>query len=506
MFRKLALPLLITILASATAFLVLGSEVGSEEGPPALRVEMSAFQEGGTTRYNITLVNSGSQQVGDIFVAGTVPKGAAFGQATGTPSGSWFRGLEGAATELQAAVWLSDGVQPKGRQGPFSYTVTVTGAAGPAKAWVRWKSPSEGTALSAGTAPMGPATFAPVGAFAGSQTCGTCHATVYASWKNTLHANMIRPLKKGDLSNSRAELTLENAPGPDQFDWVWAIGGWYKEERYAYRDAQGEIMTSYHEYNAPKKQFSIRKDKEGALEALDWINECGACHATGMDPQARQWSELNIACEACHGPGREHARAPASVRMSVDKSSENCGKCHIRGRDKSGQVNYPVGFEYGKPTTLMANFKPIPMTDTASVFPDQKNSNRHRQQYLDWSKSGHAEWEVGCVTCHDPHKGSLTERKADLRAPGDQLCGTCHSKQVSAPAIHSGHKAEAASCSACHLPKLIGSGSVSTHTFEAIAPAKTLALGSTMANSCTSCHKNQGVEWADQQYRRLFNK
>ncbi|MBI4319838.1 MAG: hypothetical protein HY675_15215 [Chloroflexi bacterium] len=342
--------------------------------------------------------------------------------------------------------------------------------------------------------------------FAGSETCSNCHGSVYESWRNTLHANMIRPIARGDLGNAHADLSVANAPDPGQYDWAFAIGGWYKEERYAYRDAQGVIKTGEFEYNHPKKQFTLRKDAAGNLEALDWINECGSCHTTGMNPTTRAWSELNIACEACHGPGANHAKSPTSVRMYQDTTAEACGQCHIRGRDKTGKVAYPVDFEFGKPSTLMAKFNPIPMTDQASVFPDQKNSNRHRQQYLDWSKSGHANFLVGCVTCHDPHKGSLTERKADLRAPGDQLCGTCHAKQTSDPVAHSGHPAQAATCAACHMPKLIGSGSVSTHTFEAIAPAKTLQFGETMANSCNTCHKNQGVDWADEQYKSLFRQ
>ncbi len=360
---------------------------------------------------------------------------------------------------------------------------------------------------SEGGAYLGTPAVVDPGAYVGSQTCQGCHAGLYDSWQNTLHAHMVRPISKGDLSNAKADLTVAGAPQPDQYDWVFAIGGWYKEERYAYRDIKGQIVTGEFEYNKPKNSFTLRKAKNGNLEALDWINECGACHATGMDTQKRQWAELNIGCEACHGPGGSHAQNPTTVRMPVDKSSENCGKCHIRGRDTSGLTAYPADFEYGKPSTLLAKFNPIPKTDTASVFPDQTNSNRHRQQYLDWSKSGHAQWDVNCVTCHDPHKGSLTERKADLRAQGNELCAKCHQDKTSNPVAHSGHRAEVASCASCHLPKVIASGSVSTHTFEAIAPIKTLHFGETMANSCTySCHKSRGVDWAHWAYVQIFGQ
>lgn len=479
-----------------------------------LQVEMAATVDGGVATYSITLHNPTNQDIGDIFISGLVPAGSTFVEVSATPTKSWFRGMESAGSAGNVAVWLSERVPAGSAQGPFAFQVRLaTGDKGDSHAWVHWKSPADGVTMSSSVTPTPAAlvvwqpaqAVAASGAYAGSERCRSCHSGVYGSWKNTLHANMIRPAAKGDLSNAKADLTVAGAPQADQYDWAFVIGGWYKEERYAYKDAKGQIVTGEFEYNRPKKQFSLRKDASGNLEALDWINSCGSCHATGLDPEKRQWSEYNIGCEACHGPGGDHAKNPTSVRMFVDKSSENCGKCHIRGKDKSGRFGYPVDYEYGKPDTMLAKFNPIPMTDSASVFPDEKNSNRHRQQYLDWSKSDHATWNVGCVTCHDPHKGSLVERKVDLRAPGNELCGKCHERQVSDPVAHLGHRAQVASCASCHLPKLIGSGSVSTHTFEAIAPAKTLQYGEKMANSCTySCHKAQGAEWADQAYKRLF--
>ncbi|MBI2909341.1 MAG: hypothetical protein HYX92_16980 [Chloroflexi bacterium] len=342
--------------------------------------------------------------------------------------------------------------------------------------------------------------------FVGSETCRACHAKQYDSWRNTIHTSMVRPIAKGDLKNAKADLTLPGAPKADQYDWVYAIGGWYKEERYAYRNAKGDVVTGEFEYNKPRKQFVLRKDKEGNPEALDWINSCGGCHSTGLNVETRKFNELNIGCEACHGPGSEHAKDSSKTKIVVDKSSEACGQCHIRGSDTSGKYGFPVTYQLGKPDTLLKDFKPIPMTDAASVFPDQKNSNRHRQQFLDWGRSGHAKANVTCVACHDPHQGALNERKADLRAKGNDLCAKCHEKQSRDQAAHAGHALDKATCASCHLPKLIGSGSVSTHTFEAIAPAKTLQYGEKMANSCNTCHKDKNAEWADQQYKRIFKK
>jgi hypothetical protein len=124
-------------------------------------------------------------------------------------------------------------------------------------------------------------------AYAGSEKCKACHKAQYNSWKNTIHAWMVRPIAKGDLKNAKADLTLENAPKPDQYDWAYVIGGWYKEERYTFWDEKGNIIDGEFEYNKPRKHFSIRKTKEGALSRLDWFNECGNCHATGVNYKDR---------------------------------------------------------------------------------------------------------------------------------------------------------------------------------------------------------------------------
>lgn len=79
--------------------------------------------------------------------------------------------------------------------------------------------------------------------YAGSEKCESCHKAKYDEWKNTLHAWMIRPIAKGDFKNVRADLTVEGAPKPDQYDWAYAIGGWYKEERYAFWDEKGDIIS-----------------------------------------------------------------------------------------------------------------------------------------------------------------------------------------------------------------------------------------------------------------------
>lgn len=351
--------------------------------------------------------------------------------------------------------------------------------------------------------------------YAGSEACESCHSGVYKEWKNTLHAWMVRPIAKGDLKNAKADLTQENAPKPDQYDWAYVIGGWYKEERYAFWDEKGDIISGEFEYNRPKNHFAIRKDKQGGLDRLDWFNECGYCHATGTNYQERTFVEFNIGCEACHGPSADHAKNPKKVKAVIDRTSENCGRCHIRARMQADmkKFNYPIHFELNKPETLMKGLDPEPYTAPGSFWPDQKNANRHRQQYLDWIKGRHSNVsDLSCVTCHSPHRGSLSYRTGQLKSDQRALCGKCHEEIVANPAKHSGHRYEVASCAACHLPKTIASGTVSNHTFEAISPAKTVQYGvndkgKPMPNSCSLyCHTKESAAAMLEKYNSIFKK
>lgn len=353
--------------------------------------------------------------------------------------------------------------------------------------------------------------------FIGSEACKKCHAQKYTDWKNTLHAWMIRPIAKGDFKNVKADLTVEGAPKPDQYDWAYVIGGWYKEERYTFWDEKGNIIDGEFEYNRPKNQFSLRKARDGSLSRMDWFNECGNCHATGVNYKERTFIEFNIGCEACHGPTAEHAKAPKKVKAVIDTHTENCGRCHIRARMKGDlkKFNYPVYYELNKPETLMKELDLEPYAAPGSFWPDQKNANRHRQQYLEWIKSAHAEAKgLTCVTCHDPHKGSLSPRTGQLRADERAICAKCHEEIVTNPKKHSGHRYEVASCASCHLPYTIASGSIPNHTFEAIPPSKTLQYGvdektgkPKMPNSCgLYCHTKESAADLDAKYKTIFKK
>jgi predicted CXXCH cytochrome family protein len=351
-------------------------------------------------------------------------------------------------------------------------------------------------ALMLALAPQGPPTIQaqPGRAYVGSEKCASCHADLGAWWKRTLHSKMVRPATPDQI---KADLRAPNAPNLSEFDFAYVIGGWYKEERYVIRRGD-ELLTTPHEWDAVPARFVIRRAASGEPEFLNWRSACIGCHTTGYSPQSRQWTELNIGCESCHGPGSAHAAAPTKANILIDRTAEACGSCHIRGTDNATRFGFPTTYRLGQPQTLLAGFTPIPMTDAGSIFPDQRTSNRHRQQFIDYAKSRHyVNARMGCVSCHDPHVGTEGAARTQLRKPKSTLCSTCHTSQGKAFVRHTGHQPWQLTCTDCHNPRVIADGTISTHTFRTLPPADAVRLGPRQANSCTyKCHKTQSAEWA----------
>lgn len=164
---------IVPIFAVAVLLAVLAASLGVAASPraaeePALAVEMKALASEFQVTYSITLVNGTTSSIGDIFVAGAIPSGAAFVEAVDTPEGTRFLGVQGGA-----AAWVSGRVPANSKQGPFSYKVMVAAKeAGPAHAWVRWTQPREGSATSV-TVP-----FAAVVIDLPKRGCTACHALV----------------------------------------------------------------------------------------------------------------------------------------------------------------------------------------------------------------------------------------------------------------------------------------------------------------------------------------
>ncbi len=236
-------------------------------------------------------------------------------------------------------------------------------------------------------------------------------------------------------------------------------------------------------------------DKKGT--AVSWENRCAGCHQTGLAVQVDTASyggtpvkevvtgyvELNIGCEACHGPGAAHAAShdPADILNPADllaggvagvkRANEVCGSCHSRGASialpgmslgmeapalLSGSAAIPFLPGNNLLNDLMATGAYVTLTTTASnfwgsvnfasgdvngKFPLYTASKSHHQQYMDIGQGPHAAdkpYDVPCFGCHSPHSAanrhmiSTTVKEGGVtkvtgtKEENNTLCLACH--------------------------------------------------------------------------------
>ena len=235
-----------------------------------------------------------------------------------------------------------------------------------------------------------------------------------------------------------------------------------------------------------------------------WNYMCADCHSTGVRKQydavkdefRTTWSDLNVGCEACHGPSSRHVSWAGSSSIARRwlwrdnglapmsrgaQQIETCAQCHSR-REKIAD-GYTAGaafLDFYVPSLLMSGLYHADGQQRAEVY-DHASFLQSRMHRVG----------VTCINCHDPHA-------ARLRKPGNQVCTQCHAPAKYDSAAHHFHRkgGAGASCAACHMP-------VATymlidrrhdHSIRVPRPDRSVAFG--VPNACTDCHTDRDARWA----------
>ncbi len=289
--------------------------------------------------------------------------------------------------------------------------------------------------------------------YVGSDRCGQCHEDQYETFILSGH-----PYKLTKIENGRpptypydAETGGVSEP-PEGYTWQdisYVIGGYAWKARFI--DQRGFIITgdadSATQYNFANEFVEADASWVPYHAGEELPYDCGGCHSTGYRPEGHQdnlegivgtWEYPGVQCEACHGPGSRHADEPYGVRMVVDRSSQMCGECHIRGE---------------------ANF-----IDAADGF------ERHHQQYDDLFNSKH--FALSCVACHNPHASTIyADEELNPNQGIIQQCESCHWDNTRRKVTIHGNQ----ECTDCHMPQMAVSaqgnidlmrGDVRSHQFS----------------------------------------
>ncbi|OEH84192.1 hypothetical protein BHU72_12370 [Desulfuribacillus stibiiarsenatis] len=201
-------------------------------------------------------------------------------------------------------------------------------------------------------------------------------------------------------------------------------------------------------------------------EFWSWQERCVTCHTTGFDPvkwdQAKKdfidgkredlreifVADSRIACEACHGAGGEHAKAPsksniinpASLKVGDPTRKMVCEQCHTR---TSGNIMYPGdskapndsrGFILGKHDYMdvMNYTRPAWGDGNRQVSIDGKGRRDHQmdmdmrlQDHIK-GKTGTAHASMACFDCHDAHTIGNDPNKIRTKVSPVETCAKCH--------------------------------------------------------------------------------
>lgn len=416
----------------------------------------------------------------------------------------------------------------------------------------------------------------PGSGYATSDTCQSCHPSQYASWHASYHRTMTQPATPpnvlGDFDDVHlqvdgAEVVLSRRD--DRFFAQVLSPDWQAGEPPEYEEHEVVLVTGRHHLQIywfetgrtrilgylpvawdrvderwfPAEANFIRPPQpEGVMTAPtlgNWNRGCIACHVTDARPKwlgppyaMSEASEFGIACEACHGPAKQHAEqmrnpstryaqhlgdTPATdvvdpEQLDAATGSQICGRCHSVWRHTSNDAfrEYLLdGIDFEPGDQLSESGIAVVRggaNHPGDFWPDGevKPSGREYNGLIESPcfRGG----EFRCMSCHSMHppgdEAALANWRDDQLAPGmrgNDACLQCH-ESFSDPekqAAHTLHRLDSpgSECQNCHMPytNLGLRKAIRSHTISSPSVATDQATG--RPNACNGCHLDRPLGW-----------
>jgi len=387
-------------------------------------------------------------------------------------------------------------------------------------------------------------------AYVSNAACAECHPAQAAAWVSSHHARAMAPATDETVLGDFGGAEFEHAGVTSKF---FRRDGTFVVHTDGPDGTLGDFPVAFTFGVAPLQQYLIALpgDRLQALtiawdteqrrwfhlypaektppgDVLHWTGRyqswnamCAACHSTDVrknyDAQADRyrttWSEINVSCQSCHGPGAQHvtwARAAAHTGDDglVDftaggpsREIEVCAPCHARRSDLTAA---PVP---GDP--LYDDYLPALLSEDLYHADGQQLGEVY--EYGSFRQSRMYQAGVRCTDCHDPHR--LT-----LAAEGNALCVRCHqpapdtqrfpglrAKSYDTPAHHFHPTGTpGALCVSCHMPArtYMIVHARRDHGIRIPRPDLTVKIGT--PNACSGCHADHPPEWAADAVARWY--
>ena len=272
----------------------------------------------------------------------------------------------------------------------------------------------------------------------------------------------------------------------------------------------------------------------------NWNYMCADCHSTNLrrnydlatNSYKTTWSEINVSCETCHGPGSTHVawaedrkrrgltgRDSSSMGLVVqglramdysgfgvgdatrvvarlaDRPRQRaeiqaCAPCHSR---RSPILTVP---DYG--ATYLDNYRPALLTE-GLYHPDGQIFDED-YEYASFTQSKMYQAGVTCSDCHNAH--SLKQR-----GTGNNVCLHCHLPLTYDTPSHHHHKqgTDAALCRNCHMRTTTYMVVDPRYDHSMRVPRVDYSIKYGVPNACTTpCHSDKSLAWANDAVVRWY--
>jgi len=359
--------------------------------------------------------------------------------------------------------------------------------------------------------------------FVGNKTCISCHAESGEDWNQSHHSHsmegpsretVLAPFEGETFSGEEVDYSFYQKNGqfhvditekgqPSQSFVIANTFGFTPLQQYLVKMPGGKLQILRVSYNSEKEKWFHQYDGDlisvhdwlhWDQQSMNWNSMCADCHSTNVQKNYNPFnqtyqttfSEINVGCESCHGPGSSHAESAGADQGSTlaDVSPKNyvntCGACHSRrsklgdGHDHSEDFYNQYHLNGLDPNHYQLDGQIQDEDFVLTSFLSSKMSHRG----------------IVCADCHNPH----TQK---LKLEGNALCLQCHQPQY-AKVEHHFHQldTEGAQCISCHMPgkTYMGNDYRRDHSFRVPRPDQSEKYGTT--NACTQCHTDRSDAWA----------
>jgi len=317
--------------------------------------------------------------------------------------------------------------------------------------------------------------------FVGSQVCAECHKDKVAVQGNSSMGLALELVAEAPILSSHKRLdfrdgkfSYEIVRKGDQSIYTVTDGRETISEPILYSFGQGKAGQTYLlkyagdyyesrvSYYAEIKGLDITLGyqdtrPQSALEAFgrklpsDEVMQCFNRHSTGAVSGAQLHLEKlapGVRCEACHGPGAEHAAAGKEGLPNKDKifnparlggdglSQDFCGSCH-RGAEEIVMAPKRIGMNG-------VRFQPYRIFGSKCYSDDRRISCTACHNPHESASHDEAYYDAKCLACHQLGRGSDAAKPSQSgegdAAPGCKVgaknCASCHMLKVDLPGSH----------------------------------------------------------------------